>query len=44
MESWYSFPLGAWRFTTDCQFAVNPAFNRDCGPVSIFGARLRTQF
>jgi hypothetical protein len=40
-----SLPLpGAWRFTADYQFIVNPTYNRDRGPVSIIGARLRTMF
>jgi high affinity Mn2+ porin len=44
LETWYSLPLGAWQFTADYQFVISPAFNRDRGPVSIVGARLRTQF
>jgi high affinity Mn2+ porin len=49
LETCYSLPLGDWlagnwRFTADYQFIVNPAYNRDRGPVSIIGARLRTQF
>ena len=44
METYYSLPLGAWRLTADYQLIVNPGFNRDRGPVSVFGARLRTQF
>jgi len=44
LETYYSLPIGSWRLTADYQFVVNPAFNRDRGPVSILGARLRTQF
>jgi high affinity Mn2+ porin len=46
LETYYSLPLGAgtWRFTADYQFVVNPGYNRDRGPVSIIGARLRSQF
>ena len=44
LETYYSLPVGAWRVTADYQFIVNPAFNRDRGPVSVIGARLRTQF
>jgi high affinity Mn2+ porin len=49
METYYSLPLGNWlagnwRFTADYQFVVNPGYNRDRGPASIIGARLRTQF
>ncbi len=44
LETYYSLPVGAWRLTADYQFVANPAYNRDRGPVSIIGARLRTQF
>ena len=44
LETYYSLPLGAWRATADYQLIVNPAFNRDRGPVSVISARLRTQF
>jgi high affinity Mn2+ porin len=44
MEAYYSFPVGAWKVTADYQFIVNPAYNRDRGPVSVIGMRLRTQF
>jgi high affinity Mn2+ porin len=44
LETYYSLPLGAWRVTADYQFIVNPGYNRDRGPVSVIGARLRTQF
>jgi high affinity Mn2+ porin len=44
MEAYYAFPVGAWRVTADYQFIVNPAYNRDRGPVSVIGVRLRTQF
>lgn len=44
LETYYSLPLGAWRFTADYQFVANPGYNRDRGPVSIIGARLHTQF
>jgi high affinity Mn2+ porin len=30
--------------TADYQLIVNPGYNRDRGPVSVFGARLRAQF
>ena len=32
------------RFTLDYQFITNPAYNTDRGPVSVFGARIHTQF
>lgn len=44
LETYYSLPVGAWRLTADYQLVINPAYNRDRGPVSIIGARLRTQF
>ena len=34
----------AFTFTADYQLITNPAYNRDRGPVSVFGARLRAQF
>ena len=40
----------AWRvveqltLTADYQYMVNPAYNRDRGPVSIFGLRLHGEF
>ncbi len=45
LEIYYSALLTSW-FTVsgDYQFIVNPAYNRDRGPVSVFGARLHTQF
>lgn len=44
IEAYYTLPLAAWRLTLDYQFIANPAYNRDRGPVSVLGARLRTQF
>jgi high affinity Mn2+ porin len=44
VEVYYSFPLFSWRATIDYQFIVNPAYNRDRGPVSVIGTRLRTAF
>jgi high affinity Mn2+ porin len=41
---YYSLPVQSWRLTFDYQFIANPAYNRDRGPVSIIGTRLRTQF
>jgi Carbohydrate-selective porin, OprB family len=43
-EAYYGFPIDAWRVTADYQFIVNPAYNRDRGPVSVIAARLHTQF
>jgi high affinity Mn2+ porin len=32
------------RLTLDYQLVVNPAYNRDRGPVSVFGFRIHTQY
>jgi len=45
LETYYD--LQIWKTihaTLDYQFVTNPAFNRDRGPVSIFGARLHWEF
>jgi high affinity Mn2+ porin len=40
-EAWYQFGvLGHFSVTLDYQFIVNPAYNRDRGPVHVFGLRL----
>lgn len=44
IESYYSFPMWSWRATLNYQLVMNPAYNRDRGPVSIFGVRMRAQF
>jgi high affinity Mn2+ porin len=44
IEAYYGFPVFAWRVSADYQFVVNPAYNRDRGPVSVIAARLHTQF
>jgi high affinity Mn2+ porin len=44
LETYYSLPWFASRVTFDYQFIVNPAYNRDRGPVSVFGVRLHTQY
>jgi high affinity Mn2+ porin len=44
LEMYYSLPVQSWRVTFDYQFVANPAYNRDRGPVSIIGTRVRTQF
>ena len=44
MEAYYAFPVSFWRVTLDYQLVVNPGYNRDRGPASIFGGRLRAQF
>ena len=45
MESYYDFQI--WKgvhAALDYQFVIDPAFNRDRGPVSIFGARLHWEY
>ena len=44
IETYYSFPVFGWHMTFDYQFIVNPGYNRDRGPVSVFGSRARLQF
>jgi high affinity Mn2+ porin len=44
LETYYSFPIFASRVTFDYQLIVNPAYNRDRGPVSVLGVRLHTQY
>jgi high affinity Mn2+ porin len=45
IETYYDFQI--WKTVhaaLDYQFVLNPAFNRDRGPVSLFGARLHWDF
>ncbi len=44
IEAYYQFPIHAWKVMFDYQFVVNPAYNRDRGPVSIGGIRLHSEF
>jgi len=44
IETYYLFPVYKWNATIDYQFVVNPAYNRDRGPVSIIGLRAETDF
>jgi high affinity Mn2+ porin len=45
LEAYYSVALFSFaRFTADYQFIKNPAYNRDRGPVSVFGLRLHIQY
>jgi high affinity Mn2+ porin len=44
VETYYAFPLFAATLTLDCQFIVNPAYNRDRGPVSVISARMHAEF
>jgi len=44
VETYYAFPLLAATVALDYQFIVNPAYNRDRGPVSVIGARVHAEF
>jgi high affinity Mn2+ porin len=44
IEAYYSLPVSCWRLTFDYQFIANPAYNEDRGPVSVFAARLHSEF
>jgi high affinity Mn2+ porin len=44
LETYYSFPVFASKVTLDYQLIVNPAYNRDRGPVSVVGLRVHTQY
>ena len=45
LETYYSAQLASWFWVTaDYQLIVNPAYNRDRGPVNILGLRLHAAF
>jgi high affinity Mn2+ porin len=45
IEAYYSYALSpSTRLAFDYQFITNPAYNRDRGPVSVFGGRVHTRF
>jgi high affinity Mn2+ porin len=44
IETYYAFPLFTATVTFDYQFIVNPAYNRDRGPVSVIGTRVHMEF
>lgn len=45
LETYYAYAINrAWTATADYQFIVNPAYNADRGPVSVFSARLHGEF
>jgi high affinity Mn2+ porin len=44
LETFYSFPVFSTKLTLDYQLVVNPAYNRDRGPVSVFGVRVHSQY
>jgi high affinity Mn2+ porin len=43
-ETYYSFPVFSTKVTLDYQLIVNPAYNRDRGPVSVLGFRMHSQY
>ena len=45
LETYYSLALSkAFTLTADYQLIVNPAYNADRGPISIFSGRLHGEF
>jgi high affinity Mn2+ porin len=45
LETYYSLPVFKYaHLTADYQFINNPAYNRDRGPVSVFGLRAHVEF
>jgi high affinity Mn2+ porin len=45
LETYYAYRANLWlTLTVDYQFIANPAYNGDRGPVSVFSARLHTEF
>jgi high affinity Mn2+ porin len=45
IETYYNWAaIGALKLTADYQFIVNPAYNTDRGPVSVFGIRAHIEF
>src|SRR5262249_60669697 len=44
IETYYSFPILDLKMTFDYQLIMNPGYNRDRGPASVIGTRVRTQF
>jgi high affinity Mn2+ porin len=45
MEAYYAYNLAKWlTLSFDYQFIVNPAFNADRGPVSLYATRLHAEF
>ena len=45
LESYYAYNLDKWStLTFDYQHIINPAYNSDRGPASIYAARFHTEF
>jgi high affinity Mn2+ porin len=44
-ETYYSIAVfGSAKASIDYQYVSNPAYNRDRGPVSVFGVRVHAEF
>ncbi len=43
IETYYEFPVFDWHATVDYQFVVNPAYNRDRGPVWVGSLRVHVE-
>jgi hypothetical protein len=45
IETYYRYAVSSlMHVSLDYQFVNNPAYNRDCGPVSVVAVRLHAQF
>jgi high affinity Mn2+ porin len=44
IEAYYQLPVSIFKLTLDYQFILNPAYNTDRGPASVFSVRLHAQF
>jgi high affinity Mn2+ porin len=44
LEAYYSAVMAGFSVAADYQFIANPAYNRDRGPVSVFGVRIHAAF
>jgi high affinity Mn2+ porin len=45
LETYYRWAVVQWaQLTLDYQYVINPAYNRDRGPVSIVALRIHAQF
>jgi high affinity Mn2+ porin len=44
VEAYYQLPVSVFKLTLDYQFILNPAYNTDRGPASVFTMRLHTEF
>jgi high affinity Mn2+ porin len=44
VEAYYQLPFSVFKLALDYQFILNPAYNTDRGPASVFTLRVHTQF